>query len=306
MAKYKKGIWSVSRVKLWLESPWDFYCKYVKGIDRASPFQDALDRGTVLHGILELLSYKKYCMDTAVDEIIYNNNILKQYNHLMEDGKRIPKSMKKAIVDIDNSYKEKINHKELIKVLSDKGIEDGVRVAKKYIEHYGSVHNMGKVIATEMLIEWDMNEYLPNQSFIGYIDKVVEDNRGNIWLVDHKTYSNKPKYNDLRLELQANVYMWVMKNVYGVEVDGFIYDCINPKEKIVGKGYHFYQAKISYNERIINMVMENFLTTIEIILKHPEYTMYKPSPYGTPYMTELLHGFDGGYIKINGVEEDEE
>lgn len=303
---YEKNTWSVSRVKTWLDNPWDFYCKYIKGMKRASPWQDALDRGTVLHRYLEELALGKNSEEIESD-ITYTNEEATRYNQLLEDGEKVDVGLKIFLKRYFPNLEEKIESLEPIPVLSEKGIADGIRVARKYLDEYGTIHNMGKVIEAEKKIEWDLSEYLPNQSFVGYIDAVVEDNRGRIWLVDHKTYSNKPKFDDLRMELQANVYMYVMKHVYNVDVAGFIYDCINPKEKITGRGYHFHQFKITYNERIVEMVVENFMTTIEIILNYPDYTIYKESTYGTAFMEELVHGFENQYKpKITGIEEDDE
>lgn len=304
-ANYEPFRWSVSRVKTWLDNPFDFYCKYIKGLKRDSPWQDALDRGTVLHQYLEELAKGKNPEDIESDIHLVNNEVIK-YNEFVESGrKKIDVGLFLLLKEYYPDFEESLLKREKLKELSQKGIDDGIRVARKYLMEYGTVHNMGEVLETEKKIEWDMSEYLPNQSFIGYIDKVVKDKNGNIWLVDHKTYSNKPTFENLRMEIQANVYMWVMKNIYNVDIAGFIYDCINPKEKIVGRGYHFHQFKISYNERIVDMVMENFLTTIEIILNYPDYMMYKESTYGTAFMNELVHGFDRDYtIKITGVEED--
>lgn len=304
--KYEPTTWSVSRVKTWLDNPWDFYCKYIKGMKRASPWQDALDRGTVLHRYLEELALGKNS-DEIESDITYTNEEAIRYNQLLEDGDKVEVGLKIFLKRYFPDLEEKIENLEPIPVLSEKGIADGIRVARKYLDEYGTIHNMGQVLEVEKKIEWDMSEYLPAQKFIGYIDAVVEDDRGRIWLVDHKTYSNKPQFDNLRFELQANVYMWVMKNVYNVDVAGFIYDCINPKEKITGRGYHFHQFKIPYNERIVGMVMENFMTTIEIILNYPDYTIYKESTYGTAFMEELVHGFENQYKpKINGIEEDDD
>lgn len=258
--------WSVSRVNKWLESPWDFYCHYIKGLSKPSPWQDALDRGTTLHHILE-------CIGNGV-------------------------SLHSILQSIDLwANKEG---------LSDKGVADGIRVAEKYLNHYNGVESIGTVIETEKLIEWDLSEYLPGQHFQGYIDAVVVDADGGIWLVDYKTYSNKPRFENLRLELQCNVYMYVMKEILGYNVQGFVYDCINPREKITGRGYHFHQFKISYNEKIVNKVVEDFLSTIEIIINHPDYAIFKKSDYGTPYMDELVHGFEEeNRIMITGIEEDD-
>lgn len=304
--KYEPTTWSVSRVKTWLDNPWDFFCKYIKGMKRASPWQDALDRGTVLHRYLEELALGKNSEEIE-SNIAYTNEEVIRYNQLLEDGEEVDKGLLIFLKRYFPDLEEKIDKLEPIPALSEKGVADGIRVARKYLDEYGTIHNMGQVQEVEKKIEWDMSEYLPNQKFIGYIDAVVEDDRGRIWLVDHKTYSNKPQFDNLRFELQANVYMWVMKNVYNVDVAGFIYDCINPKEKITGRGYHFHQFKIPYNERIVDMVMENFMTTIEIILNYPDYAIYKESTYGTAFMEELVHGFENQYKpKITGIEEEDE
>lgn len=300
---YEPNKWSCSRVKTWLESPWDFYCKYVKGIEKPSIFQDALDRGTVLHKFLELTA-EGWSRDEIKDYIEGKNEALERYNTLLAKDQKPHKHELKKLITVAPEYEAKFRDLESVPVLSIKGLDNGFRVANKYLDEYGGVESVGKILETEKYITWDMSEYLPKQEFHGYIDAVVEDNDGGIWLVDYKTYSNKPKFDDLRLELQANMYMYVMKEVLGYNVQGFIYDCINPKEKIVGRGYHFHQFKISYNERIVTKVVEDFMTTIEIILKFPDYSIYKKSDYGTAYMNELVHGFDS-HIKVNGLEEDE-
>lgn len=64
------------------------------------------------------------------------------------------------------------------------------------------------------------------------IDLVVEDERGRLWLVDHKTHATLPKDKDLDLDDQFGLYAHVLRQM-GRPVFGIIYNTARTKKNIV-------------------------------------------------------------------------
>jgi hypothetical protein len=50
-----------------------------------------------------------------------------------------------------------------------------------------------------------------------------------LWIVDHKTYSQKPSLESLQFDDQFTGYCWAAQALFGIPVNGFLYDGINKK-----------------------------------------------------------------------------
>ena len=61
---------------------------------------------------------------------------------------------------------------------------------------------------------------------VGQIDGVSEDEQGGIWLVEHKTYSQKAQLRDLELDWQMRVYTWAAQQLFQTRIQGALYDGI--------------------------------------------------------------------------------
>lgn len=152
--------------------------------------------------------------------------------------------------------------------------------------------------------------------FIGFIDAIVENEDGTVTLVDYKTYSNAPQEPKLKYSLQANMYMYVAKQL-GFNVKSFMFDCVNPKAVLKGRAYKTKRIKFNYNPNVAQEMFEQFCMAVETIQKFPEFKMYVPGDYlpdmyDTLYkvwvgdITEDLDEFVEKYFEPMDEEEDED
>jgi RecB family exonuclease len=76
-------------------------------------------------------------------------------------------------------------------------------------------------------VEHPVQIKLPNTSIQikGKIDLLLTDQKGRLWLVDHKTGATLPKDKDLDLDVQFGVYAWALRKL-GRPVYGMIYNSI--------------------------------------------------------------------------------
>lgn len=58
----------------------------------------------------------------------------------------------------------------------------------------------------------------------GTLDAIIADPKGNIYVLDHKTYGNRPKLNTIEHAFQFRAYVWAATNLLGNGVRGFLYD----------------------------------------------------------------------------------
>jgi len=65
---------------------------------------------------------------------------------------------------------------------------------------------------------------------VGTFDGLAEDvDSGDLWLVEHKTYSQKPNLDSLQTDDQLHAYAWAAQQLFGVPLAGALYDGLNKK-----------------------------------------------------------------------------
>jgi CRISPR/Cas system-associated exonuclease Cas4 (RecB family) len=65
---------------------------------------------------------------------------------------------------------------------------------------------------------------------IGTFDGIaVHEPTGRYWGVEHKTYSMQPNLSTLATDWQMMAYAWAAEQLFGVPIEGFLYDGINKK-----------------------------------------------------------------------------
>jgi len=120
---------------------------------------------------------------------------------------------------------------EVGKLLEAKALAKGM--TKHYFEHYGPnpVAPL-RIIATEMSfkIPTGLKTKDGREIFlVGTIDGLAVDADGNIYVIDHKTYSIKPDLKWMQTDHQFAGYSWAMQVILKQKVTGFLYDGINKK-----------------------------------------------------------------------------
>jgi hypothetical protein len=64
---------------------------------------------------------------------------------------------------------------------------------------------------------------------VGTLDGLCEDDAGNAYLLERKTYSQRPNKEEIRTHSQMMGYSWAAQQLFGVPLRGALYDGINKK-----------------------------------------------------------------------------
>lgn len=182
---------SHSRLKTWKTNHYDHYMKYVeKLVPKAK--SSPLIRGSIIHECLEAY---------------YNG-----------------KSWKKVLDRFEKDFYQDTFEEERVM------LGDIPKMARELLENYFYYYE-----EEDEEVEYIHNEFhfdLPLTKDInleGYIDAVVRDKNGDIWVKDYKTYSRMKDRDFFVFNPQSAIYLWAMKEL-GMEAKGIIWDVIKAKE----------------------------------------------------------------------------
>lgn len=113
-------------------------------------------------------------------------------------------------------------------------VADGTWLALRYEEHYGEDRAAGKlkVIGTELYVEVP----IPGTAVmaVAYLDQLVLDEQGRMWLVERKSMGNWARLDTLAVDPQLTLYIWMLRTI-GVPVVGVIFDAINTYRYVPSK-----------------------------------------------------------------------
>ena len=107
-------------------------------------------------------------------------------------------------------------------------------MARRYLAHYGPDPLPGyRILATELTFR----VRIPNTSngwYRGTLDGLVQHiASGELWVLEHKTYSRKPKLTEIMLSDQVRLYIWGVQELTGLRIAGSIYDGMYKKQPLV-------------------------------------------------------------------------
>jgi len=114
--------------------------------------------------------------------------------------------------------------------------EDAIAVFERYAEHDAEKPLLGpgwKVVSLEE--EFLVNLIGAEDQLYGFIDMIVEDADGGIWGIEHKSGEQFFDVEQLALNEQTSLYISVLKNYYGNNVKGMIYNLVRTKVPSVPK-----------------------------------------------------------------------
>lgn len=193
---------SYSQIKTWKTCRQKWYYKYVEGLEPIQRIQK-VEVGKYGHHLLEAY-YKGEDIQQASEE------------YWLEQTK--------------DMFQEEMD--EYIGVR-----EQAENMVERYLKHYDS--NEWKVLAVEEPFRVNIPNPTGGESedyLRGIIDLVVEDEMGEIWLVDHKfTSIDLLKYEDnLVLDEQANYYLWALRELLQMDgISGIMFNLLRTKEPSV-------------------------------------------------------------------------
>jgi hypothetical protein len=119
-------------------------------------------------------------------------------------------------------------------------------MAENYFGTYGHDTPLGpswKYVQTEVAFKVPIPG---TRGFLaGTFDGVCEDLRnGDYWVIEHKSYTNAPKEEDLRVHHQMTLYVWACQQLFGREIKGVLYDGIRKKASRSGEDLLRIQIRI--------------------------------------------------------------
>lgn len=170
--------WSFSRINAYVVCPQSFYLQYIKCVDTENGFFG--EWGSFGHLVLEKYFNKElefFDLSKEYEKEYYNN-----VKH---------KAPPNAFVDLNQKY---------------------YNAGKEYFDNFWNPFEYCKILGVEQEIHIKIGKY----NFVGYIDLILEDNNGNIIIVDHKSKkmftTKKEKQEYLRQLYLYSIYIYEKYN----------------------------------------------------------------------------------------------
>ena len=170
------------------------------------------------------------------------------YDHYQKYVNRlVPKGKSNALVrgnmihDLLETYYNYENWKKQWQKLSKEFYDSNIR---EEIDYYGDIPKMSFDLVESYINFWEQDdvnqETLSNEARFeihlfdnvyleGYIDRILFDKDGNIYVKDYKTFSRMPDMASLRYNFQSAIYIYALQQ-YGYPVKGMVWDIIRAKQ----------------------------------------------------------------------------
>lgn len=131
------------------------------------------------------------------------------------------------------------------------------KLIAQYFDHYGvdnPLTDQGmEYVATEVPFKIDISEWFPDRDsdttmyFVGTFDGIAADGHGNLWLVENKTYGQKPDLTDLVVHFQTTGYAVAWEMLTGMPLAGALYNGVS--KKLVAEPRRLKDGSLSSDKR---------------------------------------------------------
>jgi hypothetical protein len=108
-------------------------------------------------------------------------------------------------------------------------------LVSQYFDHYGVENPLADVgmtyLATEVPFKIDISGLvgIPDAYFVGTFDGIAVDDLNNLWLVENKSYGQKPDLQDLQVHFQTTGYAVAWEMLTGMPLAGALYNGVAKK-----------------------------------------------------------------------------
>ena len=256
MTENKLPKFSYSKLSTYLSCPMKFKLKYVDGnYDSSEAIH--LDLGNIAHKVLEIKH--RNIIDGLGNDYTYLKSVFN--DGIAEETEKDKGNFLIGFNSIKDKYGEDIISTENPK--SKLSYYDKIDIFNKYLVE-DELEDDWKPIAIELHFEF---EYEGNIILHGFIDRVDQNSKGEIRVVDYKS-SNMPfEHKDLTTPLQMFIYTLACEHIYGKTPIEHVYDMIfiGEKQYACTKGY--YKRGKKKLDGLIHKIVESEKSGI-----------YKPSP----------------------------
>ena len=151
-------------------------------------------------------------------------------------------------IAIDGVFEKVVNENSLFLGLSEKQLETGRAQAHACLEAWfinsiDLLMESWKLIESEMRIRTAKNVTLLSSlvdRFAGQVDGLIENNKGELWILEHKTRSRLDTLDEfgLVLDTQALFYIMMVRLKQKQDVKGFLYNAIQkPLHRMNANGF---------------------------------------------------------------------
>ena len=242
---------SYSKLSTFQTCPMKYKLKYVDGNYEAS---DAihLDIGNLLHKILEM-KYRYIINKETIDYTLLKEVL---QNGIAEETEKDKGNYIKGITEI----KAKFGGETFTEVNVKSGLsyDDKLNHFLEYLESE-DLDDDWKPIAVELNFEF---EYEGKALLHGFIDRVDENSKGEIRVVDYKSSNKVFEDKELTTPLQMFIYALACEKIYGKRPIEFIYEMIllGERQYACTKGY--YNRGIKKLDKILDSIAEAEKTNI--------------------------------------------
>lgn len=124
-----------------------------------------------------------------------------------------------------------------------------------FVKYFNIPNWIEKTIAVELPISTNTenNIKLPlSETYLqGYIDWIVKSKDGKTIILDHKTSKKKPSVEEVFLNPQLNLYVWLYRELYGIQVDCIGINHLESGEMvIVDTNKKVFESVLSYHVQL--------------------------------------------------------
>lgn len=189
---------------------WDLQSQNRKGLVPVHGAPAPLWIGSMFHGIVDAQA-RGVPLEQATKEYI----VLKKTEY--ED-------------DYERAIGAKVSPEEVSRFYEIAG--EAMELVESYFAHYGREHPMGEdfeYVVTEMTSEVPIPR--TRNHLICTMDGIARElSTGKLWVVEHKSYAQRPNLDKLTTDFQLAAYLWVAEMMFtDDEFEGVIYDGVSKK-----------------------------------------------------------------------------
>lgn len=151
------------------------------------------------------------------------------------------------------------------------------KLIRQYFDHYGvdnPLDNQGmEYIATEVPFKIRIDDLvqLDDAYFVGTFDGIARDGHDNLWLVENKSYGQKPDLTDLVVHFQTTGYAVAWEMLTGMPLAGALYNGVS--KKLVAAPRRLKDGSLSSDKRQ-QTTYARFVAAMKadgVPLNHPKY-----------------------------------
>jgi hypothetical protein len=151
------------------------------------------------------------------------------------------------------------------------------KLIRQYFDHYGVDNPLAdqgmEYVATEVPFKIDISGLtgIEDAYFVGTFDGIAVDEHGNLWLVENKTYGQKPDLTDLVVHFQTTGYAVAWEMLTGKQLTGAIYNGV--AKKLIAEPRRLKDGSLSSDKRQ-QTTYKRFSDALRrdgIPLGHPKY-----------------------------------